>query len=242
MSARFDTGAGAWATPVVLNTDANQPRVASDASGAVLAVYVGPSSFVRGRFFDPVSGTWQPEAAIEQNNTGTGFSYGPAALLDGIGNALVAFTNARASAGIVAGNYFSSSSGGWAFQLLPEEFGLLGDVPGSFTFSGSNDNVQLAAFAGGDFLLAWEMTLFDEPESSSEIRIARFTSRTRAWSAAQTLVPSSGQNIDLQRIGGDGGGNALVLWSEGMTDGNVTRTALKAIRVGQAGPPVARCR
>ena len=40
MSARFDTGAGAWGTPVPLNADAPGPRVASDATGAVLAVYV----------------------------------------------------------------------------------------------------------------------------------------------------------------------------------------------------------
>ena len=71
MSARFDAGAGAWATPMLLNADADQPRVASDATGAVLAVYVVGGHLVRGRFFDPVSGTWQPEAAIEQNNTGT---------------------------------------------------------------------------------------------------------------------------------------------------------------------------
>src|SRR5262245_60686644 len=62
MSARFDTGAGAWAAPVTLNTNARFPRVASDASGAMLAVYVARKSLVHGRFFDPVSGTWQPEA------------------------------------------------------------------------------------------------------------------------------------------------------------------------------------
>ena len=39
-SARFDAGAGAWATPVLLNTTPAEPRVASDATGAVLAVYV----------------------------------------------------------------------------------------------------------------------------------------------------------------------------------------------------------
>jgi hypothetical protein len=228
MSARFHSGSAAWAAPVLLSTDAREPRVASDATGAVLAVYVAVAGHViRGRFFDPVSGTWQPEALIEQNNTGTGFSYGPTALLDGSGNALAAWGNGRTGASIVASNYFSHSDGGWVFQLTPNETDLLGAVPGSFTASATNDNVQLAASAEGNFVLAWQKALFDDPENSGEIRSARFTSGTRVWSAAQTLVPSSGQNIQLQRIGSDAGGNALVLWTESIG----MRTALKAIRV-----------
>jgi len=231
MSARFDAGAGAWATPMLLNADADQPRVASDATGAVLAVYVVGGHLVRGRFFDPVSGTWQPEAAIEQNNTGTGFSFGPAALLDGSGNALAGWSNGRTGAGIVASNYFSRSTGGWVFQLPPDGIDLLGGVPGSFTSFGTTGRVQLAASTGGDFLLAWQRTPFDDPENGSEVLIARFTSSTRTWSDAQTLVPSSSQNVQLQRIGSDAGGNALVLWTE--SDG--MRTALKAIRLDHAG-------
>jgi hypothetical protein len=55
MGARFDAGAGAWAAPVSLNTNARYPRVASDATGAALAVYVvrttnaAATSHVRGR-------------------------------------------------------------------------------------------------------------------------------------------------------------------------------------------------
>ena len=49
--------------------------------------------------------------------------------------------------------------------------------------------------------------------------------KTFTLEEAQTLVPSSGQNIQLQRMGSDAGGNALVLWTE--SDG--MRTALKAI-------------
>ena len=63
MSARFDAGAGAWATPVLLSTDA----VASRASPAMPPAPCSPCTWpvvriIRGRFFDPVSGTWQPEA------------------------------------------------------------------------------------------------------------------------------------------------------------------------------------
>lgn len=231
MSARFDAGALAWAAPMSLSIDGIQPRVASDATGAVLAVYVAVGGhLVRGRFFDPASGTWQAEAAIEQNQTGTGFSFGPAALLDGSGNALAAWSNGRIGASIVASNYFSRSTDGWVFQLPPFQSGLLGSVPGSFTSVGDSTNVQLAATAGGNFLLAWQMTLFNDPESSGEIRIARFTSSTRTWSATQTLVPNNGQSVQLQRVGSDGGGNALLLW----TERDAMRTALKAIRVFQA--------
>ena len=229
MSARFGAADGAWATPVLLNTSSSQPRVASNATGTVLAVYA-PSNLIRGRFFDPVSGTWQPEAEIEQNTTGTGFSSGPVALLDDSGNALAAWRNARISAAIVASNYFSRNSGGWA-QLPPDQPGrLLGGVPDSFTL-GSLENVQLAASTDGNFLVTWEATRsFLDPEGA-EIFIARFTSRTRTWSAAQTLVPSRRQNIRLQRIGSDAGGNALLLWTESVG----ARTALKAVRLDDAG-------
>jgi hypothetical protein len=40
MSVRFNADAGAWAAPVLLNAEARQPHVASNAAGAVLAVYV----------------------------------------------------------------------------------------------------------------------------------------------------------------------------------------------------------
>jgi hypothetical protein len=103
-------------------------------------------------------------------------------------------------------------------------------VPGSFVF-GLLGNVQLTASTDGNFLLAWQATReLDTPESA-EIVIAHFTSRTRTWSAAQTLVPSSGLGIRFQHLASDADGNALLLWTE--RDG--TRMALKAIRLDQAG-------
>ena len=157
MSARFGAGAGAWATPVPLSTNASNLRLASDATGAVLAVYVAPSNSIHGRLFDPASGTWQPDAAIEQNRgtRGIGSTHGPAAtLLDGNGNALVAFNNERFSgiAHVIASNYFSRSTGDWVFQLAPDECELLGEVPSSV---GLNGDLALATSTDGNFLLAW---------------------------------------------------------------------------------------
>ena len=224
MGVRFDSGPATWATPVPLSSDGTQPRVASDATGAVLAVYVAVRGhLVRGRFFDPISGIWQPEAAIEQNTTATGFSFGPVAVLDGSGNALSVWQNARTGAGAIAGNYFSRSEGRWFFQIPPGEVDNLGGVPGSFTTSGGNDNVQVVATAGGDFLAVWQRTFFEDPATSAEIWIARFATSSRTWSEAQTLVPRR-QTLQLQRIGSDADGNALLLWTE--NDG--MRTALKA--------------
>jgi hypothetical protein len=231
MSARFDTGAGAWATPVPLNTDSSQPRVASDATGAVLAVYGDRSNVIRGCFFDPVSGTWQPEALIEQNHTGTGFSFGPLPLLDGSGNALVAYHNARTGPGILARNYFSRSGGGWG-QLPPEDPDILGVMPGTLT-EGGQGNPELVNTLNGNFLLAWTQAESElDPQGPRRIVIARFTSNVRTWSAAQTLIPGSAtKNIQLQRMATDAGGNEQLLWTE--NDG--MRTALKAVRLDPAG-------
>ncbi|HEU5295673.1 MAG TPA: hypothetical protein VFU71_12880 [Burkholderiaceae bacterium] len=238
MSARFDTGAGAWAQPVPLNTNAREPRVASDATGAVLAVYVAGAGVVRGRFFDAASGIWAPEAAIEQNfgTNGFGSSFGPAALLDGSGNALVTFNNGEHTFDLIASNYFSRSTGDWAFKLALDQCDILGVVPGSLV-DGGNDHLGLAASSGGDFLLAWQHFFLGPPgggPGGSELRIARFTSSTRIWSEAQTLVPgSAGQNVQFRRngIGSDAAGNALLIWTETVP----MRTALKAIRLDKAG-------
>jgi len=232
MSARFDAGAVAWATAVPLNTNGRQPRVASDATGAVLAVYVDRpnTTVIKGRFFDPVDGTWQPEAKIEQNTADTGFSFSPLALLDGSGNALVAFQNGRTGVGLVASNYFSRSTGGWG-QLSPDTTGILGGVPGTFG-GGIIDHLQLATSTDANFLLAWSSAQSEGNPKGAEILIAHFTSRTRTWSAEQTLVPGSTQkNVQLQRMGSDADGNALLLW----TENEGMRTALKALRLDDAG-------
>ena len=233
MSARFDTGAGAWATPVPLNAN-----VGSRASPAMPPAPCSPCTPPHRLAFAGASSTLSVAPGCRKlrssrTHTGTGFSSGPVALLDGSGNALVAFENSRTGpVAIVASNYYSRSTGGWG-QLPPDDPDILGGVPGSFLF-GFNDNIQLVTSTGGDFLVAWQafvITPSFDPDHA-EIRIARFTSRTRTWSAAQTLVPGNAQNdVQLQRIGSDAGGNALVLWTE--SDG--MRTALKAIRLDHAG-------
>jgi hypothetical protein len=230
MSARFNAGAGAWAAPVLLNAEARQPRVASNATGAVLAVYV-QDRLVRGRFFDPVGDTWQPEAAIEQNTIGVGESSNPLALVDGSGHALVYWRNTRTGVEALGSSYFWRGNGGWP-QLAPGETGLLGGVAGSFV-RGTLQDLQLTAAGDGNFLAAWGNTDMSSNDNSDQaaILVARFTSGTRAWSAVQTLVPDRGQNIQLQRMGSDARGKALVLWTE--TVG--ARRALKALRVDDAG-------
>jgi hypothetical protein len=229
MSVRFATGAGVWAAPVQLSFQQGlpRPRVASDATGAVLAVY---GDGIVGRFFDPVSGTWQPETGIGKNTFGTGHSFGPVPLLDGSGNALVVYHDARVSAAILASNYYSSSTGSWG-ELPPDVIDILGWIPDSFVF-GFNENIQLAAAGGGNFLAAWQASDDTTPTPFSVIKIARFTSSTRTWSKAETLLTGSFDKADfkLQRLASDAAGNAQLIWTE--REG--TRTALMAMRIDGA--------
>ena len=229
MSVRFDSGAGLWSAPQPLSEprDVTRPRVASDATGAVLAVW---GTGAEGRFFDPVSGAWQPLDAIEDSTFGTGDSNSPVPILDGSGNALVVFRNERVGAGILASNYFSRSTGSWG-RLPPEVVDIFGAVPGSFVL-GFTDSIHLAAAGGGDFLAAWQsLAVFDDAQQSL-IRIARFTSRTRTWSTAETVLTASldDESFRLQRLASDAAGNAQLIWTQ--RDG--TRTALKAMRIDGA--------
>jgi hypothetical protein len=186
---------------------------------------------VRGRFFDPVGGSWQPEAGIEQNTYGTGASGDPLALVDGSGNALAYWRNVRTGVEALGSSYFSRGNGGWP-QLAPGEIGLLGGVAGSFV-RGTLRHLQLTSAGDGDFLAAWENIDLSSNNDSyqAKILVARFTSDTREWGAVQTLVPNRGQNIQLQRMGSDASGKALVLWTETVE----ARMALKALRVDDAG-------
>ena len=96
---------------------------------------------------------------------------------------------------------------------------------------------ELATTAGGNFLAAWEVT-FDAVPETFEIRIARFTSSTRTWTAAQTLVPTNAQNdVRFQRLGSDANGNALLLWTE--SDG--MRTASRRFAWTRPAWPATRC-
>ena len=98
-------------------------------------------------------------------------------------------------------------------------------------------NIQLAASTDGNFLLAFGRRVVDD--AATELLISRFTSRTRTWSAPQTLVPGTAQiDILLQRIGSDASGNALVLWTE---DGG-TRTGSRRSAWTMPAPPVTRRR
>ena len=228
-SVRFTASAGVWAAAELRGTtsDPARPRVATDGSGAVIVVWT-PS--VVGRYFDPATGVWE-NAPIAQDTFGTGDSNSPVPILDGSGNALVVYRNERTSAGLLASNYYSRSTGNWG-KLPPDVDGILGEIPGSGIGILFNDNVQLAATPGGNFLAAWQGWDDTTPNPYSVIRIARFTSSTRTWSTTETLLTGSYETVDfaLQRIATDASGIAQLIWTE--RDG--TRTALKAMRLDGA--------
>jgi hypothetical protein len=197
----------------------------------------GPFSLlsrVHGRFFDPVSDTWQPEAAIDQNDT-IHNSSSPVAFLDGSGNALAVFFSGASPD--LASNYYSRNVGNWG-QLASGETLPDTSIPGS----GSRvraDSLQLAVLTDGNFLVAWDSfggVSSVDTAFSNDLRIARFTSRTGTWSPAQTLVPVEQEPpnfIQVQHMGSDAAGNAMVLFTQLENGGSFA--ALYAVRVDHTG-------
>ena len=200
-----------------------------------------PSFVVRGRFFDPVSGTWQPEAAIGQDPAGIVRSSDPVALLDGSGNALVAFVNGIERTTAVGSNYYARSSGSWGLGVgVP---GSLVSVCPSSVFGGLDHRMELTASTDGNFLLAWNAVDISgtsiENSFSADIRIAHFTSRTgrgvrrRRWCRATSSRTSGSSALAAMPPA-----TRISLWTE--NDG--MRTALKAMRLDLPAPPVRRRR
>ena len=178
------------------------PRLASDATGAVLAVY-GPGA--RGRFFDPVAGAWQPEAQIEQSTLTTGGNFDPLPALDGSGNALVVFTHCFPASGSWPATTVLAALVGPAATGCRERDS--GQVPGSLIF-GFIDDVQLDGVDRRRFP-RWHGGPRKKSSDRDMIRIAHFTGRTQKWDMARTLVPPVGNFIVLDRIASDAMGNAL---------------------------------
>lgn len=218
---------GAWRAPAVLSGDARGPSLAASAQ-QVLALYAALHGQIRSRWIDPASGTLGAELVAEANNTGTGFSSDVVGLLRDDNRAVAAFNNQRTGAGIVASNFYD---GQW--QQLPEnDAGLLGGVPGSFHM-GAAGLLQLVAAGPRHALLAWEAARDWEPDPyPMEIRVSQFDEASQTWSQAQTLLPASAERpVRLQRLRSDGGGRALMLWTEQQPG----RTALKAVRLNPNG-------
>jgi hypothetical protein len=227
---RFETGSDAWTAPIELGGSAQGHfSAAGDASGAVHVVW-NPGI---GRSFDPITGIWRSEEWVAKTATGTGYTHGPEVALDGSGNALGLFRYGRTGVELLGSNYFTRNTGNWGQLPAGSADGtVIGEIPGSTVFyNGSGiTNLQAVSLVGGNFLAAWQI-----PDGGSgalwDIRIAGFTSSTRTWSTAQTVVPGSAEvDLTFQRVG-SGGGNTLLLWTQ--NDG--TRTALKALRLDDAG-------
>jgi hypothetical protein len=227
---RFDVSAASWSVPFRLTDVGIYPRVASDASGNVLAVW-SADPFVHARFYDAAACLWLPETpGIEQNLTGTGASDIPLAAFDAQGNALAVWRNGRASAQLIASNNYRGSTRQWN-TLAPGDPGPIGVVPGSLQIGGIVSRLQLTALPAGDFQLVWQTQTY--LPANHEIRAARFAAATQGWSNGLTIVPpNTADDVTLQRLAADSAGNTIVLWTQ--TQG--TRTALFAVhaRAGTA--------
>ncbi len=227
-SVRYEAGTGGWALPYRLSDDGLMPQVASDASGNVLAVWAG-SQLIRGRLFDAAARLWLPEELIEQNLTGTGASQVPVAALDAQGNALAAWRNGRASATLLASNFYPRATRRWN-SLPPGDPGPLGTVPGSLRVGGTATALQLKPLGSDGFLLVWQGAQFGTPDAplNPEVMAARFATGTQSWSTAQVIVPrGAAGDVALQSMTTSASGAAVVLW----TQSQGARNALNALHL-----------
>lgn len=208
-AARFDATAARWAAPVRLAGEPGRLQLSGNAAGAVHVVYGAG----HGRFFDPGTGQWQPEAWIAQTREPSGLAGAAVPVTDPDGNALVVFHQSFMDWSAALGsNHYDRATGRWG-QLAPDSpSSFIGPVPGARIFGQLRD-LRLTPLAGRDAMAAWLSA--EEGVGGGEVRLARFAGDTRSWRWGRVLMTHRfEQQVQLQRIASDAQQRTQLLWTE----------------------------
>jgi hypothetical protein len=205
----------AWQTPVLLETDDTgptfEPQIAVNASGSAVAVWyqqVGTNTAVV-MANHTSAGQWGAAQMIGQSNASLA-----RVAIDDSGNALAVWQqsesiNNRTSFSIWA-RRLSASTGQWGAPTLLE----------NNTEPGSVDRPQIAMHHSGSAMAVWQQG----DGITGQLHASHYNASTLAWG---TTTPVSGSNtindiVQAAQVAMDGGGNAVVVWSQTLVGGTMT--------------------
>jgi hypothetical protein len=197
MASRYTAGTG-WGAATLIETDnagaATHPRIAFDASGNALAVWLqsdGTHDNVWANRYTVGTG-WGTAALVETGMVGD--AAGPQIAMDGSGNALAVWTKFDGTNLQTMSNRYSVGPG-WGTATILD--------------TGNGGTPQVAFDAGGNALAVWVQS----GGAHYNIKSSRYTAGT-GWGPAAFLETDSAGDAGSPQIAFDASGNALAVWSK----------------------------
>jgi hypothetical protein len=223
----------AWGTAQVIQTGlvssptqmtgVSSPRIAFDASGNAIAVWLDCCSLLTGglqtRRFSAASGTWGTAQSIPGSFT-FGGGLGHQIAVDPGGNAIVVWAQYNGLNSDIGTSRFSAASGTWGpLQLIETSAGSVG-------VGTAGGSPQIAMDAGGNAIAVWRQ----HDGQRDSIYANRFNAASGAWGTAQLIETDNAGGALSPQIAMDAGGNAIAVWEQ--SDG--TRNNIWANRFSAA--------
>jgi hypothetical protein len=201
----FRPAGGAFAAPVDVSAtgrDADEPRLAFDASGNALAVWrrFNGTTFIAQSSFRPAGGTFAAPVDLSATNSDV-----PQVVFDASGNALAVWRGFNATNTIIQSS-FRPAGGTFAAPIDLSVAGRDAIAP------------QVAFDASGNALAVWQRFNGGKTIVQSSFRPAGGTF------AAPVDLSIDGQNADMPQVAFDPSGNALAVWRRS----NGTNTIVQA--------------
>lgn len=195
------TGAGAWGTPTLIETedlgDAVSPQVAAGPSGQAFVVW-RQSDGVRTNIWANVYQTstgWGNATLVEHDDTG--WAQSPRVAADAFGRAIAVWSqDVSNDSRVFASRY--TPSGGWSPPVA---------LDGSL--SGQSVNPDIAMDPLGSAVAVWQV--FDGVQTN--ISASRYTT-SGGWTAAVTIETDDRGWAQNPRVVADPAGNALAVWQQ----------------------------
>ena len=200
-AARYAPATG-WADPEAIDVSPEtkqQPRVAIDAQGNAIVVWLRPEggqNHLRARRFTPQGG-WSTPTPIED---GLGEAGDPQIAMDGAGNAIVVFWQHQGGrTDIVAVRYVNGAQWGTPAAIETDS-------------TGDASAPQIAMDAAGNAVVVWAWAGASGPPFSFNIWANRYTAGSGWGSAGPIDSPNASTANPNPHVALDGVGNAIAVW------------------------------
>ena len=210
---------GGWQAPVDLSAvghDADNPRVAFDAQGTAIAVWVrtnGTDWLVQAAVMAAGTGAWQ--APVDVSTVG-GEAHDPRIAIDAAGNAVVVWYRSSGAGSVVQAAVRPALSGIWQAPV---------DV--SVSASGATAwNPAVAVDPRGDTVSTW--VRFD---GSNYVTQAAVRPAGGVWQAPVNLS-AAGRDATDATVAFDAGGNAVAAWERSNGTNTIVESAVRPATTG----------